>query len=321
MPRRPVLATLVVVLCWMTGAFGPAAHAVTPVPAAEKADDWAVEALSSGSAKSDRPLVYLEGPPGSVLSDKVVLTNTAERDRTFRLRGVAPDDSAESPSKDWVGFAKSEVRVPARTRAEVPFHVTVPEDGVPGDHRSAVRVQGPGGAVDVPLRLRVTGRALPALGLEDVSVDGGKVRYTLVNRGNTVITPQLSLVAEGLRGTVVERAPRSLDVGLAPGERITRSVAWPGTPTFDRVKVTLTATASGGAGASAETTDSTIPWPAIGLTALVLAGGGGWWLLRRARGPREEHENDESDDRSSEFEGDPATEALVNTRARRGAAK
>lgn len=329
MPRRLVLTALVAVLCWTTGTVGPAAIAASPVPAAGPGDDWTARPLSSGRAEGDRPLVYLEGPPGAVLNDTVVLTNTAERDRTYRLRGVSVDGFPDSASKDWISFAKEQVTVPARTRAEVPFSVTVPASGSPGDHPSAVRVAGPGGAVDVPLRLRVTGRTLPALSLEDVRVEGDRIRYTLVNRGNTVLAPRLALKADGWRGTVVERKSKPLGVGLAPGERVTRSEPWPGTPAFERVSVTVTATAGGGAQASAEATESTVPWLPIGLGVLVLvAAGGGWWWVRRGRAGQDERPEraDEPVDEPTEppvaegrIESDPATDALVTTRARRGA--
>ncbi|MCK1796946.1 hypothetical protein MTQ01_13160 [Streptomyces sp. XM4193] len=315
MPRRLLLIALAAVLCWTTGTAGSTALAVAP--AAGPGDDWTARPLSSGRAEGDRPLVYLEGAPGSVLNDTLVLTNSAQQARTYRLSGAEAQGFGESEAKKWVGFAEDRIRVPARTRAEIPFSVTVPGNAPPGDHPGAVRVAGPGGAVDVPLRLRVTGRTLPALALQDVRIDGERVRYTLVNRGNTVLSPKLALKADGWRGTVVERGPKALKVGLAPGERVTRSEPWPGTPAFERVSLTLTVTAGGGAQATAETGESTVPWLPIGLGTLVLVGaaGGAWWVRRgrRADGSGEQPAAE------PQFEGDAATEELVSNRARKGA--
>lgn len=227
-------------------------------------------------------MIYLEGEPGSVLKDAVVLTNNGDQERTYQLSGAAAPGFPDSAAKEWFSFAEPRVTVPARTRAEVPFTVTVPANGTPGDHPGQVRVALRERTAKVPVRLRVTGQTLPALAVENMRVEGEGVRYTVVNRGNTVLTPRLALHAQGWRGTVAERKARPMGVTLAPGERVTRTEQWPGTPTWERVDLTLTVTAGGGAQATAETRVSSIPWTPLGLGALVLLAGTALWLFRRS---------------------------------------
>lgn len=273
MPRRLIILALAAVL-WATGIAAHAASAPTPtvVPAVEPgADNWSASPLSSGSAK-DRPVIYLEGAPGSVLKDALVLTNNGEEDRTYRLTGTAAPGFPDSSVKEWFSFAEPRVTVPANTRAEIPFTVTVPANGTPGDHPGQVRVELADRSVDVPVRLRVAGKTLPALAVENVSVEGERVRYTVINRGNTVLSPQLALHAEGLTGTVVEQKAKPLGVALSPGERVTRTEQWPGAPAFDSVDLTLTVTAGGGAQATAQTTESTVSWFWLILVVLFFVG-------------------------------------------------
>jgi hypothetical protein len=212
------------------------ALAATAVPA--------TPAAGAGTASGEtRPYLYLEGPPGTVLEDTLSLTNTGHRPLTMPLRATAP----------WVTFAANPVTVPPRTRAEVPFSVTVPADAPPGDHAGALLA---GKAVTVPVRVRVGGPRLAALTVEDVRVTGGAVRYALVNRGNTVLAPRLAVRAEGLFGEVLHRAERPLPLRLRPGRRAELSEPWPDgqRPLLDRVTVRLSATAGGGARAEAATT-------------------------------------------------------------------
>ncbi|MFF5286881.1 hypothetical protein [Streptomyces sp. NPDC013171] len=227
-----------------------------------------------------RPYAYLEGPAGSVLQDTLSVTNPGTAPLTVRLtgQGGAP-----------VSFAARTVRVPARTRADVPFAVTVTADTPPGEHRGTVRASAAGREVRVDLRLRVSGPRLAALTVEDVHVDAGAVRYTLVNRGTTVLAPSLAVRAEGLLGTVLDRPGRALPLTLRPGERATRTEPWPDPPALDSVTVRLTATAPGAAPATARAEAAFASGPALtGTAGLLLAavGGAGYAARRRRAGAR-----------------------------------
>ncbi|MET9952221.1 hypothetical protein ABZ135_11825 [Streptomyces sp. NPDC006339] len=248
-------------------------HARTPAPAyaAAPAPSW------TAAPAAGRPYVYLEGAPGSVLQDTLSVTNPGTRPLTVRLsgRGGAP-----------VAFAAPTVTVPARTRADVPFAVTVGPDTPPGDHRGSVRVGAAGRETDVALHLRVSGPRLAALTVEDVRVDrSGTLRYTLVNRGNTVLAPRLAVRAEGVLGTVLDRPERALPLVLRPGERATRTEPWPDPPAFDAVTVHLTAGAPGATAATARA-DAAFASPAglgAAAAALLAAAGAATYAIRRKR--------------------------------------
>ncbi|MER7536225.1 hypothetical protein ABTX77_15770 [Streptomyces sp. NPDC097704] len=234
------------------------------------AQDW------TAAPAAGRPYAYLEGPAGSVLQDTLSVTNPGTAPLTVRLtgQGGAP-----------VSFAARTVRVPGRTRADVPFAVTVTADTPPGEHRGTVRATAAGREVRVDLRLRVSGPRLAALTVEDVHVDAGAVRYTLVNRGTTVLAPSLAVRAEGLLGTVLDRPDRPLPLTLRPGERATRTEPWPDPPALDSVTVRLTATAPGAAPATARAEAAFASGPALTGTAglLLAAGGGAGYAARRRR--------------------------------------
>ncbi|MFD3665527.1 hypothetical protein ACFWVF_33830 [Streptomyces sp. NPDC058659] len=220
-----------------------------------------------------RPYAYLEGPAGSVLQDTLSVTNPGARPLTVRLAGEGAP----------VAFAARTVTVPARTRADVPFAVTVTADTPPGDHRGTVRATAAGRELSVELLLRVSGPRLAALTVEDVRVDeaAGGLRYTLVNRGTTVLAPTLAVRAEGLLGTVLDRPERALPLTLRPGERVTRTEPWPDPPALDSVTVRLTAGAPGAAPAGARTEAAFAEGPALAGTAgllLAVAGGGAYGI-------------------------------------------
>ncbi|ROQ24715.1 hypothetical protein EDD98_7328 [Streptomyces sp. PanSC19] len=222
-----------------------------------------------------RPYAYLEGPAGSVLQDTLSVTNPGAAPLTVRLTGQGAP----------VSFAARTVRVPARTRADVPFAVTVTSDTPPGEHRGTVRAAAADREVRVDLRLRVSGPRLAALTVEDVRVDGatGDLRYTLVNRGTTVLAPRLAVRAEGLLGTLLDRPDRPLPLTLRPGERATRTEPWPDPPALDSVTVRLTATAPGAAPATARAEAAFASGPALSAAAglLVAAAAGAGYAVRR----------------------------------------
>ncbi|MCM1945414.1 hypothetical protein NC315_08500 [Streptomyces sp. G2] len=227
-----------------------------------------------------RPYAYLEGPAGSVLEDTLSVTNPGPRPLTVTLTGDGPAA---------VAFAARTVTVPARTRADVPFAVTVAATTPPGEHRGTVRAAAGGRRTAVDLRLKVSGPELAALTVEDARVDRttGTLHYTLVNRGSTVLDrPRLAVRAEGLLGTRLDLPDRPLPVTLRPGERAARTEPWPDPPALDSVTVRLTATAPGATPATAATGTVFASAPALAGTAaslLAAAGGAAYRLRRRAR--------------------------------------
>ncbi|WP_308377529.1 hypothetical protein [Streptomyces sp. ISL-99] len=274
-PRRVRHAVAVVLLC--------AAAAVVP-PSAAVADGgpaWTAAPSGSGGGEG-RPYFYLEGVAGTVFEDKLSLTNAGDEPRTVRLRGTGADGGG------WIALAAAEVKIPPRTRAEVPFTVTVPAGAAPGDHPGAIVASGGGREKDVRVHLRVSGPTLAALTVEGVTVrergDGAVIEYALVNRGNTTLTPRLAVRAEGLLGgEILRRAPRTLPERLAPGARVERTEPWPDAPALEAVDVRLTATAAGGARGEATASASFVPWGTVTGTALLVVLVAGGAAVRRVR--------------------------------------
>ncbi|MBB5120162.1 hypothetical protein AF335_21690 [Streptomyces eurocidicus] len=264
---------------------------LTAPTAAADSPAWTAAPATNGEGTAARTAFYLEGDPGTVLEDRLSLANPAGQARDLELRG----------SGRWIALAAKRVRVPPRTRADVPFTVTVPSGARPGDHSAALVVTGGGREARVRLAVRVTGGpALAALAVEDVRVEkagtGAVIRYALVNRGNTALAPSLAIRADGLFGTVLRRAGSGVPAELPPGGRVRLTEPWPAAPSLDRVAVRVTATAPGGARASATGAWTPLPWalPALGGGALALVAAAGLLVRRRlrarapaARGPAE----------------------------------
>ncbi|MEU1330406.1 hypothetical protein [Streptomyces sp. NPDC005865] len=303
-PRQPRRSAARAVLCAValvaTGAAPAHADGGGPAP-------WTVAPSAGGGtrpAKDGRPAFYAEGTPGSVLQDTLSVTNPGPKPRTVSLRGADADNTATgavsvTPAKGrpketgaWLTFARRRVTVPPRTRAEVPFTVTVPAGALPGDHPGAIVASGGGRTVGVRVHLRVGGPTLSALTVERVKLDADadRITYDLVNRGNTVLTPRLTVHAEGWFGTLLDRPARTLPVELLPGRRVSLTEPWKDAPAFDAVDVELTATAAGGARDTASGSARLVPWGAVaGVGALLLGAAGGVIALvrRRRRRPEE----------------------------------
>ncbi|MGW2886622.1 COG1470 family protein [Streptomyces griseoruber] len=245
---------------------------VAAAPAAP-AGGWSAEPSGGG-----RPSFYAEGAPGAVLQDTVAVTNRGTRPLAVRLRGTGLGSLP-------LAFAETAVDVPARTRAEVPFTVTLPADTAPGTRSGVIVVQeSTGRRVTVPLLVRVGGPRLPALTVEHVAVRGDRITYELVNRGTTDLVPRLAVRADGVLGTVLDRAPRTLPVRLPPGRRLRLDEPWPDRPALDAVTVRLTVTAPGAARATGRTRARFVPGGAAGAGAGALCVGAGVLAVVRRRG-------------------------------------
>ncbi|WP_371615938.1 WxL protein peptidoglycan domain-containing protein [Streptomyces sp. NBC_00454] len=225
----------------------------------------------------------------------------------------------ETKPKDvgtWIALppeTKGTVTVPAKGRKDVPFSVKVPADATPGDHvggivalNTAVEGVQQDGQVKVGVKrqvgarlyFRVPGPVTPGLSVEDVKVSRAapllpwvkdaraKITYSLVNRGNVVVEPKVTVSAEGLFGrTVLDRPARELKLVLLPGQRIELTEEWADAPQSDWVTVHIAAGASAYPDLVSESATDflAVPWPALGLL-LVLAGAAiALRVLRRRR--------------------------------------
>ncbi|MGQ4360482.1 COG1470 family protein [Streptomyces sp. SAS_272] len=265
--RAPLLSLPLVLLLTL-----PLLLAAAP---AESGGGWAAAPSGDG-----RPSFYCEGAPGAVLQDTVAVTNRGAGPLTVRLR-------AAGAGLRVVFAGPAALAVPARTRAEVPFTVTVPADARPGDVAGGIVVRDAAGReAAVPLLVRVGGPRLAALTVERVAVHGDRITYELVNRGTTVLVPQLAVHADGVLGAVLDRAPRTLPVRLPPGRRLVLDEPWPDRPALDAVTVRLTVTAPGAAPATGHASARFVPWAATAGTASGALSGGAVVVAVRRRGRR-----------------------------------
>ncbi|GGU07978.1 MULTISPECIES: WxL protein peptidoglycan domain-containing protein [Streptomyces] len=279
-----------------------------PAPAhAADNGEWAVH--PAASRLGGRPYFYLSADPGTTLADRVTVTNKTGAPLTFRLYGadaynterdggfaVRTRQEKQTGAGAWITPERARVTVPARSSLTVPYTLAVPADAEPGDHPGAVvaldeRVEAAGAgsvavgvqrAVGARVYLRVNGPTVPALAVEDVTLDQDRplvpgagastalISYTLHNRGNVTLNPKVALRAEGLFGrTLLARDLAGVPSELLPRQRIRLTERWTGSPQFDWGDVTLTATAKD-VRESGRVSFLALPWLAA---AVVLTGG------------------------------------------------
>ncbi|GGJ12380.1 hypothetical protein [Streptomyces lacrimifluminis] len=240
-------------------------------------EGWSVTPLGTG-----RPYFYAEGTPGTVLQDTLSVRNPTKRNLNVRLTGGG-----------WLTLAVPGVDVPARTRADVPFTVRIPQGTPPGDRTATITARASGRTETVGVRLRVRGPRLPALTVEHVTVRGDRIAYELVNRGTTDLTPTLAVHADGVLGPVLDRAPRTLPVRLPPGRRLALTEPWSGRPGFDAVDIRLTVTAADGTVRDEEYVSVRfVPWGGVAGVAGVVSAGGTLAVVRRIGRRRRDERTD-----------------------------
>lgn len=255
------------VLCLSFCLVAPLLWATSSTATADEGQDgWSAAPLGT-----DRPYFYAEGTPGTVLQDTLSVRNPTDRILNVQLSGGS-----------WLTLADPEVDVPARTRADVPFTVRIPDGTPPGDRTATITARASGRTATVRVRLRVGGPRLPALTVEHVRVRGDRIAYELVNRGTTDLTPTLTVRADGVLGPLLDRPARTLPVRLPPGERVALTEPWPGQPEFDAVDVRLTVTAADGTvRAEAGTSVRFVPWGGVSGGAGALVAGAALLAVRR----------------------------------------
>nr|WP_051844235.1 DUF916 domain-containing protein [Streptomyces globisporus] len=293
---------------------------LAPGARAAENGEWAV--YPAASRLGGRPYFYLSADPGTTLTDRVTVANKTSAPLTFRLYGadayntdrdggfaVRTQREKQTGAGAWIKPERTRITVPARSAVTVPYTLTVPADADPGDHPGALvaldeRIaRGGKGAVAVGVQravgarvyLRVNGPTVPALAVEDVTLDQDRplvpgtrtssalVSYTLHNRGNVTLNPKVVLKARGLFGrTLLDRDLVEVPAELLPRQKIRLTERWTGSPQLDWGAVTLTATAKD-VKETGTVSFLALPW----LTAAVLFVGGAAGLqglrIRRRR--------------------------------------
>lgn len=303
-----------------------AAFAALPAAPALAADNgrWSVFPVHQGAANTPtRAYFRMTADRGATVRDKVTVKNLDARTATFQLYGTdgyntprdggfAVRDKGERMTGvgAWTRLDRAEVTVPGGGEVTVPFTLTVPEGAEPGDHPGAIvaldarpgRTSGNGVAVQqavgARVYLKVNGARVQGLRIDDVRfrytaplVPGAEraatISYALVNSGNVMLSPQVTLRAKGVFGhTAFEPPGRRLPAELLPGQRVEVTQKWLGPPLVDWGKVEVTASDTGGdLVESADVGYTTVNWTVVALAGLVLAGVAVWLVLRhRAAG-------------------------------------
>ncbi|MFI5616730.1 DUF916 domain-containing protein [Streptomyces sp. NPDC051567] len=319
LPLVPLLAPLLALLGLLPAAV-PASAAdngtwgVFPTPAAGAATTGRAAFFHQGAAGSTvSDSVTVLNSSDRELTFRIFATDAVNTPAGGAF-ALLPVETAPKDIGAWITLAPeaaAPVAVPARGRKDIAFTVRVPADAAPGDHiggivalstavegvRQEGRVRvGVKRSVGARLYFRVPGPVVPGLSVENVRVTRtapllpwtgearATVSYTLVNRGNAVVEPEVTVSARGLFGrTVLARPARGPKPALLPGQRVELTEPWRDAPQLDRVAVKVRAGVVDRPGLSSEsgTEFLAVPWPAAG-GALVLVGAVSTvWLLRR----------------------------------------
>jgi hypothetical protein len=286
---------------------------------------WAVfptpPAGTATPGPGDRQYFYLESAPGRTISDHVSVVNLTDKPMTFRLYGadayntprdggfaLRTVDQTMTGVGKWLTLNATQLTVPARTRADIPFTIAIPVTAEPGDHPGAVvavetgaeSTASKGGtavaikrAVGARIYLHVSGVSVPSLSVDSVGVqrtaplvpglgtNKATLHYTLTNHGNATLHPRVEISETGWFGSVYHRPLTATGIELLPGQSVQFTLALPAPPQFDDVTVTVkaidvTTSAQGG------TDYLAVPWLVVAVVVL-LSAAAGWWLRRRAR--------------------------------------
>lgn len=221
-----------------------AAEEPAPGGGANGAITWGVQP-SSPEGPNLRPYFNYVLAPGAELVDYVGVTNFSDKPLTLSVYASDAFNNssggfdllaANIPPADagtWVALKKNVVKIPPKTRLDIPFTLKVPADASPGDHVAGIiasyTVAGQGGnqSVTVDQRVasrvyaRVTGPVQASLAVENMNVEyqrpamfvgpgSATVSFTLRNTGNVRLTGTQVLRVASMVGTSASPSPEAL---------------------------------------------------------------------------------------------------------------
>ncbi|WP_203862946.1 WxL protein peptidoglycan domain-containing protein [Plantactinospora mayteni] len=301
--------------------------ATTASPPAKSPLTWGVTP-SSPKGPDGRDSLRYKLDPGASVTDYVAVTNHSAGPVTLTVYASDAFTTAqggfdllagrEKPVDvgAWVRLTTRTLTVPATSRMDLPFTLTVPANATPGDHTggivaslAATGTDAQGNQVSVDHRvgtrvyLRVTGELRPALTLEDLRVrhrgsynpiTGGELTATamLRNTGNVRLGGQPTLRATGPFGLAARTATGGPLPEILPGNAVRVSVRLSGVPPLFRLTAITTVTPVTVDGQVIDpppvsVADSravwAVPWSQLLLVALTIGGGWGLVTLRRRR--------------------------------------
>ena len=234
--------------------------ALLPAPAQAAPGDtdlrWSVQP-STAKGPDGRDYFLRRAGPGEQLTDHVGITNLTKRPLTFTVYGtdafttadgafgLLPAAQAPTDVGSWITLARSSYTVPANTRLDVPFRLSVPANATPGDHAggiiasvAAAQTDAKGQRVLVDRRiaarvyLTVSGATAPTLTIDTVRLeytqsanptDGGAmtVSYRVRNTGNLRLSGAGAVRVTGPFGWELARTDPLPIPELLPGSSLT----------------------------------------------------------------------------------------------------
>ncbi|MDP9795105.1 hypothetical protein J2S43_003617 [Catenuloplanes nepalensis] len=294
------------------GAVTPAAFPAGAAAASMAAADtkWAVQP-STDRGPDGRDYFIYANAPGSERTDHVGIRNLTGTPLTFAVYGTdahttadgafALLPAAQSPADvgSWVTLASRTYTVPANTRLDVPFRLTVPANATPGDHagglvasiaESATDANGQTVLVDrriaVRIYLTVDGPARPEMTIDGLRVShtqglspasGGTttVTYRLRNTGNLRLTGASTVRVTGPAGWRLASTDALAVPQLLPGSEISITEQITGVQPAGRLTATVSVVPSTPDTLLGPVTLGTSlwapPWVLIGLLGLLPA--------------------------------------------------
>jgi Bacterial protein of unknown function (DUF916) len=286
---------------------------------------WSVQPSTVKGPDGRATFTWTDVKPRTVLHDYVGVSNFSAKPVTFRVYATdgfvdkngglnfLPAATAPTDIGTWVHLLHETVKVPAHSRVNEPFTVTVPANATPGDHTGAVLASileagqvKVDNRVGVPIYLRVNGPLRPVLSIESTSTSyhntvnpfgggGTNVSYTVHNTGNVRLTGTQTVSVTGPFGVTLATVHPAPLLQLLPGTFVRVSTHLPGVypagPLTVHVKIIpvpingLRHTTGAPLAAVKHSVGMwTLPWPLLVLLVLLAGGGYGvWWWMRRRR--------------------------------------
>jgi hypothetical protein len=244
--------------------------------------------------------------PGKPYVDSVTVANYTAAPLTFHVYGSDAINTAggglslrrrtdvQTDIGKWIALPYSELTVPARTSTEVPFSILTPPNATPGDHVGGIVAEEAQGtrsragsipitvvqAVGVRIYGRVAGPLRPGLSLRQVSLSvktsavtqfggtvGAHVGFTVVNSGNTVLSPLASIELTTPFDTAARR--RFTMSQLLPGSSVPFALIFPGVTPYGHLRAEVSVT-SPRATATGAATAWALPWALLAIILVVL---------------------------------------------------
>lgn len=312
--RAAVMSTVVA-----AAALVPALTVVPSAWAAEDGRSWSVvPAPPEGRTTAPRSYFILEGEPGAVIKDEVLIQNWTPHPITFVLFGadayntdgagafaLRSRNDEQTDVGRWIKPAIKRITVYGETAAKIPVTFRIPKDATPGDHaggvvalNTAIETKTEGDmkfglqrAIAARAYVRVAGNTSPGFEVSDVEVQHdrglwpwsgegkGSVTYTVKNTGNLRLSLNGDVTVEGLGKDAVVELDEIQD--LLPGSevRLTRDITT--IPSMGGVDVEVTLSGGDDLTQSEETSFFLMPWPLLVLLLVIAAAAAWWWKRRR----------------------------------------